>query len=751
MINKHEANHNSIQCGNSNPVANSCTNNTFELATNPHPRYPATEHASAAIASAHQPASLLFPHSVLDFSSPLTSRTMSLVYPSTSTPSSRYWWHTATIYELYPSSFKDSNGDGIGDIPGIISKIPYLASLGIDAVWLAACYKSGGVDMGYDVVDYRDIDPQYGTVSDIEKLTEELDKVGIRLIMDMVVNHTSHRHPWFMESRLLTESDKRQWYIWRKGKTSVQVDGTTKRTPPNNWSSVFGGPAWTYDEVTDEWYLHIFAKEQPDLNWANRKVRVAIYEDMRSWLDMGVAGFRMDVINLISKPENLEDLDAAVVDPEVVEQPAFDLICNGSRIHDYLQEMRRVVLDPFSTEPDKECMMVGEVICTSDPSAIRQYTEPHRKELSMAYQYDLFEWLHCGPKGKFSAYNPPIPLDKTLSGFKNIITYWQTSLQHHHGGWGTIWLESHDTARSVSRFLDLTAPHLSVPEQHNLRCQVSKLLCILQTTLGGTLFIYQGQELGLTNLSPSIPISEYQDVESRLAWETEYHTLLSLARLHPTRISKAEIDMSDFESQIRLKARDHARTPLPWTPATSASPHAGFSDAPKEVQMWSPMNTDSNSAECNIADQDLAPNSTLNFWRKSLLFRKSRPETLVFGSFEAVPILPEDDPRIFAYWRRGTSSPTPSTSSSSSKTTAANIHSKAEADNNLLIVMNLSAEEGVEVHLPRIPGVEKHDGKLAMYEWVAGTDEKGKTARERVVRNGGRVVLGRYEGIVLAC
>jgi alpha-glucosidase len=219
--------------------------------------------------------------------------------------SARKWWHSATVYQIYPASFKDSNGDGFGDIPGIISKVDYIASLGVDAVWLSPCYKSPYVDMGYDIADYREVDPRFGSVKDIEVLVAKLKERNMKLLMDLVVNHTSDQHAWFQESRSSVTSAKRHWYIWRKGRTVILDNGTTVQKPPNNWESLFKGSAWQFEAETDEWYLRLFAKEQPDLNWENPEVRRAVYEDMRFWLDKGIGGFRMDVINMISKPFGL--------------------------------------------------------------------------------------------------------------------------------------------------------------------------------------------------------------------------------------------------------------------------------------------------------------------------------------------------------------------------------------------------------------------------------------------------------------
>ncbi|EME85212.1 glycoside hydrolase family 13 protein [Pseudocercospora fijiensis CIRAD86] len=579
-------------------------------------------------------------------------------------PPNREWFHTATIYELYPSSFADSNSDGIGDIPGILRKIPYLEKLGVDAVWVAACYKSGGIDMGYDVENYREIDPQYGRVGDVETLVRELGRVGVRVIMDLVVNHTSSEHAWFKESRSGLTNSKRDWYIWRRGRT---IDGI--RHPPNNWASIFQGSAWEYDATTDEYYLRTFAKQQPDLNWENAEMRKAVYEDMKFWLEKGVAGFRMDVINLISKAEGFPD--APIVDEDRDEQFGGGLYCNGARVHAYLREMRREVLDRYAGS-----VAVGEVIITSSTDMVREFVCPERRELSMVYQYDLFD-IDCGKTGKFSA------REWKLGEFKGLIAKWQNALSYSNGGWATVWLESHDTGRSVTRFGDGTEAN---------RFKVAKLLALLESTLGGTLFVYQGQELGLKALTTDVPIKDYPDVETQRTWD-------AIFRQRKTALPcNVEPDMTDVAEQVRIKARDHARTPLPWT-SVSEAPHAGFSDT--KGKTWSPMNTDSDV--CNIAQQDSDPQSVLNFWRERIRIRKQCAETLVFGDFEAVPDTMNDGP-VFAYWRKPLIDWTRK---------ARGVHQKGDRD--VLVVLNLTPSDDVTFEMPPIPDLAKHDGILPEY------------------------------------
>ncbi|EME45423.1 glycoside hydrolase family 13 protein, partial [Dothistroma septosporum NZE10] len=492
------------------------------------------------------------------------------------------WWQSATIYEIYPSSFKDSNNDGIGDIPGIVSKIPYIASLGIDAVWLAACCKSGEVDNGYDVIDYREIDAQFGTIGDVETLIAELGKNRIKLIMDLVVNHTSSQHEWFKESRQSRDSSKRDWYIWRPGRAG--------NLPPNNWKSCFSGPAWSYDSSTCEWYLHMFSPSQPDLNWTNPAVRNAVYEDMRFWLDKGIGGFRMDVINIISKPAGLPMAGDATKEL----QSPLKIVCNEPTVHEYLREMRREVLDRY-----EDVVSVGEVICTGDVEVIKMYTDPDRNELSMAYTFDLFA-LDIGSDEKFSRRDwKPIDL-------KNRIVKWQKGLAWSGNHWQTLWLESHDSARSVTRFGGGSEKD---------RERVAKMLALLQSTLGGTMFLYQGQEIAMKNLTADIPIDQYKDLET--------HALIK-AQMDKGRSRDAAVQ------EVLLKARDHARAPMAWTAATERDAYAGFSGH----EPWTPMNTD--SAICNATSQQADTTSVLQYWQKRIRLRRGHADVLIFGDFEPV-------------------------------------------------------------------------------------------------------------------
>ncbi|KAK4624294.1 Oligo-1,6-glucosidase [Fulvia fulva] len=603
----------------------------------------------------------------------------------------RHWWHSATVYEVYPSSFKDSNDDGTGDLVGLISQVPYIASLGIDAVWLAACCKSGGIDNGYDVIDYREIDAQFGTFQDIETLIAELGKHDIKLIMDLVVNHTSSHHKWFKESQSSRSSEKRDWYIWRPGRPGG--------LPPNNWKSCFEGPAWTYNEDTDEWYLHMFSSKQPDLNWTNPDVRNAIYDDMRFWLSKGIGGFRMDVINIISKPAGLPMAGDATKEL----QSPLKIVCNQPAVHEYLRELRREVLDQYG-----DIVSVGEIICTGDVDAIRQYTDPRRRELSMAYTFELFA-LDIGGSDKFSR------RDWKFIELKNRVKKWQQGLQYSSGHWQTLWLESHDSARSVTRFGDGTEEN---------RWKIAKMLALLQSTLSGTMFLYQGQEIAMKNLTADVPIAEYQDLET--------HALM-----------KAGLDKGRSQDEVRsellLKARDHARAPMPWSAATTSDPYAGFS----ANKPWSPMNTD--SSLCNVASQRAAPDSILRYWQKRIKLRKQHADALIFGDFEPLEST-MDDSAVFAYWKKPVNGPGHErceafTGASEKQEGPTPL---PERTREVLVVINLSNREHVRFMLPR-----NMDNTVVPYMVLDDTYCAGEQHSAGALRSGGMLELAAYEGIVL--
>lgn len=529
---------------------------------------------------------------------------------------SRAWWKEATVYQIYPVSFFDSNGDGIGDLNGIYSKLDYLRDLGVDVLWLSPIYRSPLADMGYDISDYRDIDPRYGTLGDWDRLLEGVHDRGMKLMMDLVVNHTSDEHDWFRESRLSKSSPKRDWYIWRP----PRYDAEGERAPPNNWRSVFEGSAWTYDDASGEYYLHLYLDKQPDLNWDNPEVREAVWSLMKFWTERGCDGFRMDVINLISKVDGLPD--APVVDPTQDYQLASMMYANGPRVHEYIQEMNRKVLSQHAL------ITVGEAPFTHDSRGLASFVLPDRKELNMVFAFELVEIDNAvdGPAANAGAGADPLRYRSwKLPEMKSIIEKWQNLLREE-GFWNAVFIENHDQARSVSRYGNDTPAW---------RARSAKLLAIMQTTLSGTLYVYQGEEIGMANFSSSWPIEEYKDV----ATQNYYNRILEQRKSGAkAKASGPEVvDMSDVMDGCQRKARDHARTPVQW----DKTPHGGFTTGAP----WMRVNDD--YGEWNVAAQLQDPDSVLAFWRHALQMRKQHA-VLVYGDF---CMLTRDDPHVFAYTR----------------------------------------------------------------------------------------------------
>lgn len=494
------------------------------------------------------------------------------------------WWKESVVYQIYPRSFKDSNADGIGDLQGIISKLDYLADLGVNAVWLSPIYSSPNRDNGYDISNYYQIMDEFGSMDDWEKLRDGLHSRGIKLVMDLVVNHTSDRHAWFVESRSAKDSPYRDYYIWRPGKDSKE---------PNNWLSEFGGSAWEYDHDTDEYYLHIFSKHQPDLNWENVTLRHEIHNMMKWWLDRGVDGFRMDVINMISKVPELPD--APPKDNSRYQWGGAYFI-NGPRIQYFLREMYKKVLSQY------DIMTVGETRGV-DPEKANLYVDADRHELEMLFQFELLE-LDYGPGGKWDI------IPSRLTDFKEIITRWQKGLQDR--GWNTLFLNNHDQPRAVSRFGNDTV----------YRSQSAKMLATLIFTLQGTPFIFQGEEIGMTNVQfPDI--TYYRDVE----------TLNMYQEALANGMKPAEIMQIIYQ-----RGRDNARTPMQW----DESPQAGFTTAVP----W--INLNPNYVDINVKQSQSDPDSILNYYKELIRLRKSS-DILIYGTFH--PLAPEDT-QIFAYERR---------------------------------------------------------------------------------------------------
>jgi oligo-1,6-glucosidase len=502
------------------------------------------------------------------------------------------WWKTAVVYQIYPRSFADSNGDGTGDIPGITSKLDYLSDLGVDVVWLSPIYSSPMDDNGYDISDYQNVDPLFGTLDELDTLIAGLHERGIKLVMDLVVNHTSDEHPWFVESRD-PNSAKRDWYWWRPPRK-----GVTPGTPgaePTNMAAAWGGPAWEYDERSGEYYLHIFSRKQPDLNWENPEVRRAIYDMMKWWVDRGVDGFRMDVINFISKPEKFTD---GVPPPGKQYVPAFRFIAEGPRLNEFLAEMNREVgLDAHNL------LTVGEMPGVTIDMA-RAITDPANAELNMVFQFQHVDLDRMPEGSKFDLK----PLE--LPALKNNLNDWQVGLADV--GWNSLYFSNHDQPRAVSRFGDDSPQH---------RVNSAKTLATVLHMHRGTPYVYQGEELGMTNTYFSA-IEQYRDIES-----VNYHAdALSLGM-------EAEVVMRSLSA----KSRDNARTPMHW----DDSSHAGFS----EGIPWLPVNPNYLTVNARAATDD--PDSVLHHFRK-LIDLRHEYRVVVDGRFQL--LLPESE-QIWAFTR----------------------------------------------------------------------------------------------------
>ncbi|MBI4901896.1 MAG: alpha-glucosidase, partial [Actinobacteria bacterium] len=433
------------------------------------------------------------------------------------------WWRSAVVYQIYPRSFADANGDGVGDIRGILGHLDYLSMLGVDVVWLSPVFTSPQDDNGYDISDYQDIDPLFGTLDDVDKLIEELHDRGIKLVMDLVVNHTSDEHPWFESSRD-PESPKRDWYWWRPPREGHEPG--TPGAEPTNWGSFFSGPAWQYDPQSREYFLHLFSRKQPDLNWENPEVRTAVFDMMCWWLDRGVDGFRMDVINLISKPELADGPET----PGTGLCYDLSLIADGPRLHDFLGEMHERVL------AGKNLISVGEMPGTTLEKAA-SYTDPETGELSMVFQFEHV-MLDNGPSGRFD------PKPWPWLDYKENVTRWQKGIGR---GWNSLYLENHDQPRSVSRLGD---------DSPRFREACAKTLATVLHMQRGTPYVYQGEELGMTNY-PFEAEGDFRDIET-------------LGYLHQA--VQLGMTAETVLPGLARGSRDNARTPMQW----DATPHAGF-------------------------------------------------------------------------------------------------------------------------------------------------------------------------------
>ena len=492
------------------------------------------------------------------------------------------WWKEAVVYQIYPRSFCDSNGDGIGDLNGITSKLDYLKELGIDVIWLSPVYKSPNDDNGYDISDYEDIMTEFGTMDDFDKMLAAAHERGIKIVMDLVVNHTSDEHPWFVESRSSKDNEKRDYYIWKEGKDGKE---------PTNWGSAFSGPAWKYDEKTDMYYLHLFSVKQPDLNWENPKVRKEVFDMMTRWCEKGIDGFRMDVISLISKPEGFPDAKVVGLYGDM------NICANGPKVHDYLKEMNEKVLSKF------DIMTVGETAGVTLDEA-KKYANSEGSELNMVFQ---FEHMGLDGEGDFKWSTKHIP----LVPLKENLTKWQLGLDEV--AWNSLYFCNHDQPRIVSRLGD---------DSDEFREVSAKCIATCLHMMQGTPYVYQGEELGMTN-TVFKSVDDFRDLESINAYKEL--------------IESGLYTKEDMFPKIAHKSRDNARTPMQW----DASENAGFTAGTP----WIAVNP--NYKKVNVADQLKREDSVFNYYKKLIRLRKEN-EIIVYGNYEL--LLPEDE-NIFAYTR----------------------------------------------------------------------------------------------------
>lgn len=489
------------------------------------------------------------------------------------------WWKEAVAYQIYPRSFMDSNGDGIGDIQGIIEKLDYLAYLGIDIIWVSPFYKSPNDDNGYDISDYKAIMDDFGTMEDFDELLKEAHKRNIKLIADLVINHTSDEHPWFIESKSSIDSDKRDWYIWRKGKNNKE---------PNNWESIFKGSAWQYEEESDEYYLHLFSKKQPDLNWENEEVREALYEMVNWWLDKGIDGFRIDAISHIKKDEGLLDMP----NPDNLEYvPSFDKHSNRPGIQDFLKELKINTFDKY------DIMTVGEAAGVDADEAEVWVGEDNGK-FNMIFQFENMDLWNDNP-GK----------NVDWIEYKRVISKWQNKL--HNKGWNALYIENHDTPRVVS----------TLGNDKEYIYESSTSLALMYFMMEGTPFIYQGQELGMTNAKFN-NIEEYNDVRAKSVYEDKI---------------KNGRTIDEALRELNASSRDNTRTPMQW----DSSKNGGFTVG----NPWLKVNE--NYEDINVEKQLKDSNSVLNFYKNIIKIRKEN-ECLIYGSYN---LILKEDKNIFAYER----------------------------------------------------------------------------------------------------
>ena len=542
----------------------------------------------------------------------------------------RQWWKEAVVYQVYPRSFNDANGDGIGDLKGITEKLPYLAKLGINVIWLSPVFDSPNVDNGYDISDYFAIMSDFGTMEDFDEMLETAHKHGIKILMDLVANHTSDEHPWFKESRSSKDNPYRDYYIWKDPK-GFDEDGNP--IPPNNWASEFGGPAWEWDEATGQFYLHIFFKEQPDLNWENEKVRENLYSMVRWWLDKGVDGFRLDAINIISKPEGFPDDPSTDFEKHTSSIPF--VISNGTMVHPWMKELTRETFSRY------DVMTVGETSATS-PEDAKLWAGYHTGELNMIFHFD-----HMGvdndPNGSLGGKWSYAPYK--LTELKRILNDWQTTLEGN--AWGSLYWNNHDQPRVVSRFGN---------DSDEFRTLSAKQLATTLHFMQGTPYIYQGEEIGMTNVKFD-SIEDYRDGDSIRFYEDMH-------------VDHKRLSHEEAMQAIYIKGRDNARTPVQW----DASANAGFS--PEGVTTW--INVNPNYPEIN-AEAVLADEDSIFYHYQQLvaLRRGELKDLMVYASFapvDSVQVPHNEDEAVYAYTRTGGADGSP-------------------ANESLLVISNFTAEE----------------------------------------------------------
>ena len=542
----------------------------------------------------------------------------------------RQWWKEAVVYQVYPRSFNDANGDGIGDLKGITEKLPYLAKLGINVIWLSPVFDSPNVDNGYDISDYFAIMSDFGTMEDFDEMLETAHKHGIKILMDLVANHTSDEHPWFKESRSSKDNPYRDYYIWKDPK-GFDEDGNP--IPPNNWASEFGGPAWEWDEATGQFYLHIFFKEQPDLNWENEKVREDLYSMVRWWLDKGVDGFRLDAINIISKPEGFPDDPSTDFEKHTSSIPF--VISNGTMVHPWMKELTRETFSRY------DVMTVGETSATS-PEDAKLWAGYHTGELNMIFHFD-----HMGvdndPNGKLGGKWSYAPYK--LTELKSILNDWQTTLEGN--AWGSLYWNNHDQPRVVSRFGN---------DSDEFRTLSAKQLATTLHFMQGTPYIYQGEELGMTNVKFD-SIEDYRDGDSIRFYEDMH-------------VDHKRLSHEEAMQAIYVKGRDNARTPVQW----DASANGGFS--PEGVTPWIAVNPNypTINAEAVLADED----SIFYHYQQLVALRRGKlKDLMVYASFapvDSVQVPHNEDEAVYAYTRTGGADGSP-------------------ANESLLVISNFTAEE----------------------------------------------------------